>query len=79
MASPNIPPAPRQEDFENPLDTISIVKEAKDVKSTALQWLQKARNAGCSSTTISDAPALDNLHGNEQFIAIPEGQSRHEK
>lgn len=38
--------------------------------SIALQWLERARRAGFSPTTISDAPALDNLHGNTQFQAI---------
>jgi tetratricopeptide (TPR) repeat protein len=38
--------------------------------SKALEWLQKALGAGFSPTTISDAPALDNLHGNAQFQAI---------
>jgi serine/threonine-protein kinase len=47
--------------------------------SIALQWLEKARGAGFSPTTISDAPALDNLHGNAQFQAVVEGQNRHEK
>jgi tetratricopeptide (TPR) repeat protein/predicted Ser/Thr protein kinase len=38
--------------------------------SSALQWLQKARAAGFSPTTMADAPALDNLHANAQFQAI---------
>jgi hypothetical protein len=36
----------------------------------ALDWLAKARGAGFSRTTILDAPALDNLHGNARFKAI---------
>jgi tetratricopeptide (TPR) repeat protein len=40
----------------------------------ALQWLEKARSAGFSPTTISDAPALDNLHGNVAFQAILKGR-----
>jgi hypothetical protein len=42
--------------------------------SIALQWLEKARTAGFSPTTISNAPALDNLHDNAQFQAILQGQ-----
>jgi serine/threonine-protein kinase len=38
--------------------------------SAALQWLKKARAAGFSSTTIVDAPALDNLHSNAEFQNI---------
>jgi eukaryotic-like serine/threonine-protein kinase len=45
----------------------------------ALEWLEKAREAGFSSTTISDAPALDNLHGNSQFQEILSGRPDHEK
>jgi eukaryotic-like serine/threonine-protein kinase len=44
--------------------------------SKALEWLDKARKAGFSPTSISDAPALDNLHGNEQFRAILAGTSQ---
>jgi serine/threonine-protein kinase len=36
----------------------------------AIRWLQRARAAGFSPTTISDAPALDNLHGNAEFQAL---------
>jgi serine/threonine-protein kinase len=35
--------------------------------SKALEWLDKALDEGFSPTTISDAPALDNLHGSSQF------------
>ena len=45
----------------------------------ALEWLEKARNAGFSPTTMSDAPALDNLHTNAQFQAILKGRLNHEK
>jgi len=38
--------------------------------SVALQWLGKARAAGLSSTTISDTPALDNLHSNAEFQTV---------
>jgi serine/threonine protein kinase/tetratricopeptide (TPR) repeat protein len=41
--------------------------------SAALEWLEKARRAGFSPTTISDAPALDNLHSNGQFQDILRG------
>ena len=44
--------------------------------SKALEWLRKAREAGFSPTSISDAPALDNLHGNEQFVAIVAGTNK---
>jgi serine/threonine-protein kinase len=47
--------------------------------SIALHWLEKARGAGFSPTTISDAPALDNLHNNEQFQAILQGRLSHEE
>jgi tetratricopeptide (TPR) repeat protein/TolB-like protein/predicted Ser/Thr protein kinase len=43
----------------------------------ALEWLDKAREAGFSSTTISDAPALDNLHGNHKFQDILSRQPDH--
>jgi serine/threonine-protein kinase len=42
--------------------------------STALEWLEKARSAGFPPASISDAPALDNLHGNAQFQAILQGR-----
>lgn len=38
--------------------------------SAALQWLRKARAAGFSSTSMVDAPALDNLRNNPEFQAI---------
>jgi serine/threonine protein kinase/tetratricopeptide (TPR) repeat protein len=47
--------------------------------SIALRWLEKARTAGFSPATISEAPALDNLHENAKFQAILEGQLNHEK
>jgi eukaryotic-like serine/threonine-protein kinase len=45
--------------------------------SSALEWLEKARSAGFSPTNISDAPALDNLHGDAQFQAILQGRPIH--
>lgn len=42
--------------------------------STALEWLEKARSAGFPPASISDAPALDNLHGNVAFQAILKGR-----
>jgi tetratricopeptide (TPR) repeat protein len=47
--------------------------------SKAFVWLEKAVKAGFSPTTISDAPALDNLHGDDKFQAILQNRSRHEK
>lgn len=47
--------------------------------SVALQWLEKARNAGFSPTTISDSPAFDNLHDDAEFQAILQGRLNHEK
>jgi serine/threonine-protein kinase len=44
--------------------------------SAALEWLRKARAAGFSTTTIADAPALDNLHSNAQFQAILQGRGQ---
>ena len=38
--------------------------------SQALEWLQKALSLGFSPTTISDAPALDNLHHDRRFQAM---------
>jgi serine/threonine protein kinase/tetratricopeptide (TPR) repeat protein len=43
--------------------------------AVALEWLEKAREAGFSPSTISDAPALDNLHGDPQFQTILKGPS----
>jgi tetratricopeptide (TPR) repeat protein len=43
--------------------------------SAALEWLRKARRAGFSPTTMLDAPALDNLHGNPDFQAIVQRSS----
>lgn len=47
--------------------------------SVALQWLEKARDAGFSPMTISDSPAFDNLHGNPEFQAILQGRLNREK
>jgi len=46
--------------------------------SKALEWLTKALKAGFSPTTISDAPALDNLHGDEHFRSILKSSSNRE-
>ncbi|MGB6959555.1 MAG: tetratricopeptide repeat protein [Candidatus Acidiferrum sp.] len=47
--------------------------------SSALEWLEKARSAGFPSASISDAPALDNLHGNVQFQVILQGGQFHSR
>ena len=52
----------------------AIVHNQLGETSVALQWMEKARNAGLSATTISDSPALDNLHDNAQFQAILQGR-----
>ncbi len=47
--------------------------------SRALELLDKALVAGFSPTTISDAPALDNLRGNERFQVILRSRLNHGK
>jgi serine/threonine protein kinase/tetratricopeptide (TPR) repeat protein len=42
--------------------------------SQALEWLQKAFSLGFSPTTISDAPALDNLHHDSHFQSMITGK-----
>lgn len=51
--------------FEAAMVNIQFGETAK-----TLDWLAKARSTGFSRTTILDAPALDDLHGNTRFKAI---------
>jgi len=57
----------------------SMVHNQFGETSEALEWLGKALEAGFSPTTISDAPALDNLHGNAQFQAMLENRLKQGK
>jgi tetratricopeptide (TPR) repeat protein len=41
---------------------------------TALEWLQKALNAGYSPVTIRESPDLDNLHSNPRFQMLVKGK-----
>jgi len=47
--------------------------------SKALEWLERALDAGFSATTISDAPTLDNLRGNDQFKDLLQRRQKHSK
>ncbi len=51
---------------DNPdaLYTVALVYNQFGETDTALQWLQKALQAGLPKATVRDAPALENLRKN---------------